>query len=209
MCRVGPAAAQGTLGVSSTSLWTLCQSFEGHKLRSPKCYGCDMLSAYLACQTRGPSPGASAAARIVKNKRALGSDGLGRLLPVAILLPNFAFVACRPLESARPCAHIRAAERCMADRGCMRACVCRLAGAGAGAAESCDNPAPPSLTAVVRIVYPREQRLDLTLTCDTVLRKPLAWLSVVLSVAVHGNSDKDRAEAALEIAHADHTPRVQ
>ena len=104
----------------------------------------------------------------------------------------------------------------MADRGYMRACVCRLAGAGAGAAESCDNPAPPSLTAVVRIIYPQEQRLDLTVTCDTVLRKPhashllvLAWLSVVLSVAAHGNSDKDRAEAALEIAHADHTPRVK
>ncbi len=87
----------------------------------------------------------------------------------------------------------------------MRPCVCRLAGAGAGAAESRIDPAPPSL-----------KGLNLTLTCDTVLRKPhashvlaLAWLSVVLGVAVHGNSDKDRAEAAVEIARADHTPRVQ
>ena len=58
------ATAQGTLGVSSTSLWTLCQSFEGRKLRSPSCYGCDMLLAYMARQTGRYSPGASAAAHI-------------------------------------------------------------------------------------------------------------------------------------------------
>ena len=34
---VGPAA-QGTLGVSWTALWTLCPSYEGHKLGSPRCY---------------------------------------------------------------------------------------------------------------------------------------------------------------------------
>ncbi len=94
-------------------------------------------------------------------------------------------------------------------------------GRGRGRGGISRQPRPSESLAKSSYAYyinSQEQRLDLTLTCDTVLRKPhaahvlvLAWLSVVLSVAVHGNSDKDRAEAAVpvEIAHADHTPRVK
>ena len=51
---VSAAVAQGTLGVSSTSLWTLFPSFEGHtswhRLSSPRCFRERMLPAFLVRQ---------------------------------------------------------------------------------------------------------------------------------------------------------------
>ena len=48
------AAAKGTLGASSTSLWTLFPSFEGHTSchtpSSPRCYRERMLPAFLVRQ---------------------------------------------------------------------------------------------------------------------------------------------------------------
>jgi hypothetical protein len=58
--------------LNHSQLWTLGQSFEGHKLRSPRCYGCDIPPANLVHPSGGASNDASAAARIVKKaKRAL------------------------------------------------------------------------------------------------------------------------------------------
>jgi hypothetical protein len=72
----GAAVAQGTLGVSSTSLWTVFPSFEGHtschRLSSPRCYRERMLPAYLVRQPGHLSHGESAAARVLRTpKRAL------------------------------------------------------------------------------------------------------------------------------------------
>ena len=126
MCRVGPAAAQGTLGVSSTSLWTLpvvlrpqAALSEMLPVRSAAgLHGTPNERSESPCECPFACRGRPLAASLAQSVRCR-RDESARIATAHRYTPALHGLRYRPVDSPPSCMHIRAAATCIADRVCM------------------------------------------------------------------------------------------
>jgi hypothetical protein len=130
-----PHAAQGTLGVSSTSLWTLpvvlrpqAALSEMLPVRSAAgLHGTPNERSESPCECPFACRGRPLAASLAQSVRCR-RDESARIATAHRYTPALHGLRCRRVDSPPSCMHIRAAATCIADRVCMFMwCVCMLA----------------------------------------------------------------------------------
>ena len=130
--RALPPAAQGTLGVSSTSLWTLpvvlrpqAALSEMLPVRSAAgLHGTPNERSESPCECPFACRGRPLAASLAQSVRCR-RDESARIATAHRYTPALHGLRCRRVDSPPSCMHIRAAATCIADRVCMFMwCVC-------------------------------------------------------------------------------------